>query len=115
VNITNDAWFGESAAPYQHIATAALRAVENRVPIVRAANTGITGVIDPTGRILQPTELFVRTQIVGEVLPRGERLSPYAAYGDLFAYLSSAIALVALGVSEFGRRRRWRSRNDGSP
>lgn len=115
VNITNDAWFGESAAPYQHIATVALRAVENRVPIVRAANTGVTALIDPTGRILQPTELFVRTQIVGEVLPRGERLSPYAVYGDLFAYLCSALALVALGVREFGRRRGRRSLNGGSP
>ncbi len=105
VNLTNDAWFGRTAAPFQHVAAVALRAVENRVPIVRAANTGITAVIDPTGQIRQPTDLFVRTQVAAEVLPRGQTLSAYTAYGDVFAYLSSAIVLVVLGFSKFGRRR----------
>ncbi|MFQ5692846.1 MAG: apolipoprotein N-acyltransferase, partial [Nitrospinota bacterium] len=69
VNITNDAWFGRSAAPYQHMAMAALRAVENRVPLVRAANTGITGVVDATGRIREATDLFVQTRVIARVEP----------------------------------------------
>ncbi|MFA5115367.1 MAG: apolipoprotein N-acyltransferase [Candidatus Paceibacterota bacterium] len=52
VNITNDGWFGESAAPYQHLSASVLRAVENRVPLVRAANTGVSGFISAEGRII---------------------------------------------------------------
>ena len=59
VNITNDAWFGRSLAPWQHEAHLALRAIENRVGIVRAANTGISSYVDPLGRIHGETELFV--------------------------------------------------------
>src|SRR5207247_2622711 len=51
VNVTNDAWFGRTSAPYQHLAQATLRAVENRVPLVRVANTGISAVVEPDGRI----------------------------------------------------------------
>jgi apolipoprotein N-acyltransferase len=62
VNITNDAWFGRSSAPYQHEAHLALRAIENRVGIVRAANTGISEYVDPLGRVHDATELFVPAQ-----------------------------------------------------
>ena len=100
VNITNDAWFGHSAAPFQHIAIAAVRAVENRVPLVRAANTGITGVVDPTGRIRNTTMLFVRTGVVTSVHPGTpglKGLTFYARYGDIFAYLCAAITFMGLG------------------
>ncbi len=87
INITNDAWFGKSAASYQHMAMGALRAVENRVPIVRAANTGISGTIDPTGRLRQTTKLFVEELVITEIQPSNNGITTYARYGDLFSYL----------------------------
>jgi len=59
VNLTNDAWYGKSSAPYQSWAMTVFRAVESRRSVVRSANTGISGVIDPLGRILNESELFV--------------------------------------------------------
>ena len=63
--ITNDAWFGRSAAAYQHAAIAKLRAVECRLPVARCANTGISGFIDPWGRYFQRTGLLERVSVVG--------------------------------------------------
>ena len=60
VNITNDAWFGKSAASYQHMSMGAMRAVENRVPIVRVANTGVSGTISATGKLKDETEAICR-------------------------------------------------------
>jgi apolipoprotein N-acyltransferase len=97
VNITNDAWFGTSPASYQHLAMVVFRAVENRLPIVRAANTGISAVIDPTGRLRQQTDLFVRTWIKARIAPAAAPTTFYTHWGDLFAYgcmLVTAAALV---------------------
>jgi apolipoprotein N-acyltransferase len=97
INITNDAWFGYSAASYQHLAMAVFRAVENRLPIVRAANTGISAVIDPTGRLRQQTDLFVRTWIKGRITPAAGPTTFYTRWGDVFAYgcmLVTAASLV---------------------
>ncbi len=85
VNITNDAWFGKSAASYQHISMAALRAVENRTPIVRAANTGISGFIDATGQIRNTTQLFKRELIVDEIAPNKGPRTFYSKFGDIFS------------------------------
>ena len=60
VNITNDAWFGESSAPWQHLAMARFRAVENRVWLARAANTGVSAFISPSGKIMQQTGLLTQ-------------------------------------------------------
>ncbi|HZV81002.1 MAG TPA: apolipoprotein N-acyltransferase, partial [Geobacteraceae bacterium] len=96
VNITNDAWFGRSSAPYQHLSMTVFRAVENRVPLVRAANTGITAIIDSRGHIVRMTGLFHEALLTGEVRT-GSRLTFYTRYGDLFAWIC-VLAAVAGGI-----------------
>ncbi|MGH7230566.1 MAG: apolipoprotein N-acyltransferase [Nitrospiraceae bacterium] len=85
VTITNDAWFGESAAPAQHFGMVVFRAVENRTAFARAANTGISGFIDRQGRILNTTAIFVETAIAGQI-PVRNTPTFYSHYGDVFAY-----------------------------
>lgn len=94
VNITNDAWFGATSAPYQHLAMAVLRAVENRVSLARAANTGISAFIYPDGRIIWQSRLFVPAARV-QALPLGPGGSFYNRYGNVFAWL--CLGLVGLG------------------
>ena len=96
VNITNDAWFGYSAASHQHLSMVVFRAVENRLPIVRAANTGISAVIDATGRLSQQTDLFVRTWIKDRITPARGPLTFYTRWGDLFAYGCLLVTAVSL-------------------
>jgi apolipoprotein N-acyltransferase len=103
VNITNDAWFGDSAAPYQHLSMATLRAVENGVYLVRAANTGISALIAPTGRILQQSDLFGEAVLSGTVTA-GTAKTFYTRYGDLFAWACSLISVLLLATR--GRRGR---------
>ena len=93
VNITNDAWFGRTAAPYQHLSMVTLRAVENRVPIARAANTGISALIDTSGRVTSSTDLFTR-EVLSGIIYLGKARTFYAEYGDLFSY-------ACLGFSGF--------------
>lgn len=96
VNITNDAWFGKTPGPYQHFSMAVFRAIENRKPLLRSANTGISGVIDSNGRILATTPLFEKTVLLHAVaVDRTKTL--YTLYGDIFSYICfvSAILLVA--------------------
>jgi apolipoprotein N-acyltransferase len=97
VNITNDAWYGRTSAPYQHLAMATFRAVENGKYLVRAANTGITAVVDPRGRVLEATRLFERTILVRDV-PIVPGRTFYSRYGDVFAWacLAAAASLSAL-------------------
>jgi len=92
VNITNDAWFGNSSAPYQHLSIAAFRAVETRTPLIRAANTGITAIIDQNGHIRTMTALFVEAFKTGEVSP-GTADSLYLKIGDTPAWF--CVALMA--------------------
>lgn len=95
-NITNDAWYGTTSAPYQHFAMAKFRAVENGRYLVRAANTGITAIVDARGRVVEATRLFERGIVVGEV-PILSETTPYTRYGDVFAWgcLGAAVALTA--------------------
>jgi apolipoprotein N-acyltransferase len=85
VNITNDAWFGTTAAPRQHLAMAVVRAAENRRYLVRAANTGISAIVDPYGRIQASTPLMEQVVLRGRMRSRTD-LTPYAAWGDVFAW-----------------------------
>jgi len=94
VNITNDAWFGRSAASYQHMAMASLRAVENRVPIVRAANTGISGAVDRFGRIHAATDIFQEAVVSTLIYPRTGEQTYYSRYGDVFSWLCLALSLL---------------------
>ena len=94
VNITNDAWFGKSAASYQHRSMGALRAVENRVPIVRAANTGVSGTIDADGSLRDETELFVDSAQITTISPRQGGLTFYTSNGDVFSWLCLTLTLL---------------------
>ncbi len=91
VNITNDQWFGDSAAPYQHFYMNVLRCIENRTGMVRAANTGISGSIDAYGLVVDRTSTFVRTDLVSRVELGKQEMPFYSRHGDW-------IVLVTLGL-----------------
>jgi apolipoprotein N-acyltransferase len=95
VNITNDAWYGRTAAPHQHLVQASFRAIENRVPLVRAANTGISAIVDPDGRIRWQGPLFEMLWHVDDVRWTGVRTF-YTRFGDVFVWLCAIV--TALGV-----------------
>ena len=105
VTITNDAWFGRTSAPYQHFAIAVFRAIENRVPVIRSANTGISGFIDSRGRIGKTSDIFVGA-VLNEKVIAGSRRSFYTEYGDLIAYfcIGGAIPLIVGSITR-GRKR----------
>lgn len=102
VNITNDAWFGTTSGPWQHLAMLPFRAVENRVAIARAANTGVSAAVAPTGRIGKTLGLFERGVLSAE-LPLPRRMTLYARFGDLFAYACLAVSVCGLGIGLFRR------------
>jgi apolipoprotein N-acyltransferase len=114
VNITNDAWFGRSPAPYQHLSMVVFRAIEHRVPIVRAANTGISALIDPTGRLVQQTDLFTRAWITGRIAPVENPATFYTRVGDVFAYACLLLTALGLAGSIVHRRRRRARREQGT-
>ena len=93
--ITNDAWFGRTGAPEQHFSMAVFRAVENRVPIARAANTGISGFIDAKGRILETTDIFTEAVRTRKLSP-GTNRAFYTRYGDVFAWLCVLVTVATL-------------------
>ncbi|MDD2582133.1 MAG: apolipoprotein N-acyltransferase [Desulfuromonadaceae bacterium] len=97
VAITNDAWFGRSSAPYQHLAISVFRAIETRTPLIRAANTGVTAIVDQNGHISTMTSLFVEAYRTGEIQP-GSGTSLYLTIGDdpawLCVLLTAGVALL---------------------
>jgi apolipoprotein N-acyltransferase len=99
--ITNDAWFGETSAPYQHFDQAAMRAIEEGRYLVRSANTGVSGIVDPYGRVLERTPIFQQAVTVGEA--RFLNTSTfYARHGEVLARTAVVVSVVLLVV---GRRR----------
>ena len=95
LNLTNDGWFGISTGPYQHFAAARFRAVEEGLPLVRAANTGISAIVDGWGRIVERSRLGEMTVLDGE-LPVALSPTPYARWGNFPVAL---LLLLALGVA----------------
>jgi apolipoprotein N-acyltransferase len=111
VNVTNDGWFGISTGPYQHLQQARIRAIEEGLPLARAANTGISAVIDPLGRIVNSLPLG-REGVIDSPLPRPIRAPLYARVGDAPAFVMVAIALFLVvrrrfrsGIAEYKERR----------
>ena len=94
VTITNDAWFGDSVAPYQHFGMVVFRAVENRLAFARAANTGISGFIAPTGRVIATTPIFTQ-QALTATIPLRTTSSLYSQFGDVFAWACVIMTAVA--------------------
>ncbi len=97
LQITNDAWFGTFSGPYQHLAQARLRAVEQGLPLLRAANTGVSAVIGPKGRLLHALPLN-RAGMLNAPLPAGLAVTPYARLGDLPMALLFGLALALLAA-----------------
>lgn len=93
--ITNDAWFGETSAPYQHFAMAVMRAIETRRYMVRIANTGVSGIIDPYGRILNQTGIFVPAKFTSQVKLLTENTF-YTDHGDILIYACFVMCMVVM-------------------
>jgi apolipoprotein N-acyltransferase len=111
VNLTNEAWFGETAAPEQFLSMNVFRAVENGVYVVRCANTGISCIIDPCGRVVDRItdqsgkDIFVRGYMTGEVIPL-KADTFYTRYGDWFAWLCIIVTVCFLLASAVKSRSR---------
>jgi len=105
VNITNDAWFGETSAPRQHFSMAVFRSIENRRALARAANTGISGFIDPVGRILKASRLNTPAALT-QSLPLMSTVSVYTRAGDFFAGGCLLVTLFVGGRNLIGRLRK---------
>jgi apolipoprotein N-acyltransferase len=104
INISNDGWFGRSAAPAQHLMMARVRAVENRRWLLRATNNGFTASVDPYGRIIAELPTDERTELDAPYDFR-TNLTPYVRWGDWFAWLCVIASLVLL-VAAFAQRKK---------
>ncbi len=103
VTITNDGWYGRSSAPYQHFSIAVLRAVENRRYLLRSATTGISGIIDPYGRILSQSKLMTQTFLDETVTPLYKN-TVYTKYGDVLPYISLTLTVFFLILAVIKRQ-----------
>ena len=106
VGITNDGWYGRTNGPYQHERIALFRAVENRIPLVRAANSGISAAFDPYGRVLSEGELFKKQIVIAEI-PLRQETTFYSRWGDFFpqgCFVVSILAVFLLAQGYVKRR-----------
>ena len=101
--ITNDAWFERTSAPYQHAQISVLRAIENRIPIVRCANTGVTMIIDKMGRVVKESEIYTESIITGDIEVRNEETF-YARNGEIFSYVITAIGILFMIITIIKRQ-----------
>lgn len=108
INISNDGWFGRSSAPAQHLMMARVRAVENRRWLLRDTNNGFTVSVDPYGRIVAQLATDIRGQLDAPYDFRSD-LTPYARFGDWFAWLCVIVSLVLLAMAAPFIRRGTRS------
>jgi apolipoprotein N-acyltransferase len=105
LNVTNDAWFGLSSGPYQHLASARVRAVEEGLPMLRAANTGVSAVIDAYGRVLAAIDMQ-REGVIDHRIPAAREPTPYGRWGDgalvglLLVAIGSLLAAIRFTRSE---------------
>ena len=114
VNVTNDAWYGRTSGPHQFLAIAAMRSAEHGLPMIRAANTGVSAIVDPSGRVLRHTALFEEHALVGEVPPPRSGVTLYTRFGDWVVWLCWAL-LGVLTIATLGGVRRVRgSRSQGN-
>ncbi len=102
INISNDGWYGETGAAFQHLQMARMRAIENHRWLLIDTNSGITAAVDPYGRIVARAERNVRTALVAPYSPVSE-ITVYARYGDVFAWICVVISILAVFL-------RWRIR-----
>jgi apolipoprotein N-acyltransferase len=103
VNVTNDDWFGNTTAPFQHAAHLVLRAIENRISIVRAANSGISEFVDPLGRESKRTRLGEKT-FAADVVQTSDVLTIYTRFGDWVGFLVLCFTATLIGYSWWQKR-----------
>lgn len=94
INLTNDAWYGQSQGPYEHFEMARLRAAEEGIPVVRVANTGISGIIDAYGRVTTKTKLSEENVLDGQ-LPKATKATPYGKWGNVIPLLLILLITIA--------------------
>lgn len=102
LNVTNDAWFGRTPGPYQHFAQARMRAIETGLPLIRAANTGISAIIDGKGRTVEELPVFERGLIDGK-LPKRIIATLYGRIGDLPVLIISVALVIFASVTQYNR------------
>jgi apolipoprotein N-acyltransferase len=98
INISNDGWYGDTSAPWQHLNMVRMRAIENHRWVLRATNTGITAAIDPFGRVVEAAPRHVRTSIRASFGYEHD-LTFYTVHGDWFAWFCAGVTMAALGLS----------------
>ncbi len=101
VNVTNDGWFGDTIEPHQHLQMARMRALETGRFLLRATNTGMTGIVSPTGEIIRLAPLFQETALTGMIIPMGG-MTPYARWGD--QPVIGVMVVLLLGLIGWGKR-----------
>jgi len=114
VNLTNDAWFGDTSEPWEHMALAKLRAVEQRRYFVRSTNSGISGIVDPVGRLIAQTETFKQATLAEDVALL-DLWSGYRLWGDTPFWLASLVSLVMAFVPRSRLRRARPPTPEGGP